>query len=154
MYVLFIKKIEYVIQSCRQLHYRLLFGNLGKKALILGSITTYSPWNIYCGDFSTVNEGVLLNARTTIQIGAYVHISPRVIINTGALHYLEKGKKRLHTASPVIIEDGVWIGSGAIINPGVTIGENSVIGAGAVVTKDIPANCVAVGVPAKIIKQI
>ena len=55
-------------------------------------------------------------------------------------------------AQPVKIEDGVWIGGGAIILPGVTIGRNAVIGAGAVVTKDIPANAVAVGSPARVIR--
>ena len=55
-------------------------------------------------------------------------------------------------ARPVKIEDGAWIGGGAIILPGVTIGRNAVIGAGAVVTKDIPANAVAVGSPARVIR--
>ena len=57
-------------------------------------------------------------------------------------------------ALPVKIEDGVWIGGGAILLPGVTIGKNSVIGAGSVVTRSIPANCVAVGNPCRVIKQI
>lgn len=59
-----------------------------------------------------------------------------------------------HINKKVIIHDGVWIYSGAIINPGVEIGKGSVIGAGAVVTKDIPPNLVAVGVPAQIIKNV
>lgn len=57
-------------------------------------------------------------------------------------------------ALPVKIEDGVWIGGGSIILPGVIIGQNSVIGAGSVVTHSIPANCVAVGNPCRVIKQI
>ena len=55
-------------------------------------------------------------------------------------------------AKAVRIEDGVWIGGGAVILPGVTVGRNAVIGAGAVVTKDIPANAVAVGNPARVIR--
>jgi acetyltransferase-like isoleucine patch superfamily enzyme len=54
----------------------------------------------------------------------------------------------------VIIKDNVWIGEGVAIMPGVTIGENSIIATNAVVTKDIPPNCVAAGVPAKVIKII
>lgn len=54
----------------------------------------------------------------------------------------------------VTIGDNVWIGGGAIINPGVNIGDNVVIGSGSVVTKDIPSNCVAVGNPCKVIKNI
>lgn len=55
---------------------------------------------------------------------------------------------------PVTICDNVWIGANVTICPGVTIGENSVIGAGSVVTRDIPDNCVAVGNPCRVIRQI
>lgn len=55
---------------------------------------------------------------------------------------------------PVTIEDGAWIGAGVIILPGVRIGKNAVIGAGSVVTKDIPANVVAVGNPCKVLREI
>ena len=60
----------------------------------------------------------------------------------------------LYTSKPIKIGNGVWVGAGAIILPGVTIGDHSVIGAGAVVNRDIPANCVAVGNPARVIKTI
>ena len=63
-------------------------------------------------------------------------------------------RDKLEAAKPITIGDNVWLGGGAIILPGVTIGENSVVGAGTVVTKDIPANCVAVGNPARVIKSI
>jgi acetyltransferase-like isoleucine patch superfamily enzyme len=134
--------------------YSIRFGSFGKDSKVLGRIKVYSPENILLGQGCSLNEGVILNARTKISIGNDVHISPGVIINTGALDYAKKGKDRKHLSKPVSIEDGVWIGSGAIINPGVTIYQNSVIGAGSVVTKDIPANSVAVGAPARIIKEI
>ena len=57
-------------------------------------------------------------------------------------------------ALPVMIEDGCWIGGGVIILPSVTIGQKSVIGAGSVVTKDIPANSLAVGNPCRVIRKI
>ena len=57
-------------------------------------------------------------------------------------------------ALPVTIEDNCWIGAGSVICPGVTIGRNSVIGAGSVVTKDIPANSVAVGNPCRVLREI
>jgi acetyltransferase-like isoleucine patch superfamily enzyme len=57
-------------------------------------------------------------------------------------------------ALPVAIEDGCWIGGGVIIVPGVTIGKGSVIGAGSVVTKDIPANSLAVGNPCRVIRKL
>jgi acetyltransferase-like isoleucine patch superfamily enzyme len=138
----------------RNYHYKKVLGSFGKDSKVYGKITVYYPKNIFLGKNSTLNEGVLLNARAKINIGKYVHISPGVIINTGGLDYNKKGISRDHLSSPVNISDGVWIGSGVIINPGVTIGENSVIGAGAVVTKAVPANSVAVGVPAAVIKEI
>lgn len=55
---------------------------------------------------------------------------------------------------PIKIEDNVWIGGGAILLPGVTIGNSSVVGAGSVVTRSIPANCVAVGNPCRVIKHV
>jgi galactoside O-acetyltransferase len=57
-------------------------------------------------------------------------------------------------ADPVKIEDNCWVGAGSIICPGVTIGENSVIGPGSVVTKNIPANSVAVGNPCRVLRTI
>jgi acetyltransferase-like isoleucine patch superfamily enzyme len=56
--------------------------------------------------------------------------------------------------APVTIEDDVWIGAQCIILKGVTIGARSIIGAGSVVTKDIPADCVAAGNPCRIIKEL
>jgi len=58
------------------------------------------------------------------------------------------------TTAPVTIEENVWIGDGAIICKGVTIGENSIIGAGAVVSRDIPANTIAAGNPAQVVKEL
>lgn len=63
-------------------------------------------------------------------------------------------RDKLEAAEPITIEDNVWLGGGAIVLPGVRIGANSVIGAGAVVTKDVPANVVAVGNPARVIRSI
>jgi acetyltransferase-like isoleucine patch superfamily enzyme len=56
--------------------------------------------------------------------------------------------------SPVVIKRNAWIGAGATILPGVTVGENAIVAAGAVVSKDVPANTVVAGVPAKVIKEI
>jgi acetyltransferase-like isoleucine patch superfamily enzyme len=56
--------------------------------------------------------------------------------------------------APVVIEEDCWLGTGAIILPGVRVGRGSIIGAGAVVTKDIPPLSLAVGVPARVVRQI
>ena len=131
-----------------------LFGGIGEGSFVSRSVVAYAPENIKIGKHSFVNEYVVLNARTNLTIGDYVHVSPGCIINTGGLNYKKTMSERDHFEKPVTISDGVWLGSGSIIGPGVTIGENSVIGAGAVVTKDIPANSVAIGVPARVVKKI
>ena len=61
---------------------------------------------------------------------------------------------RLRAAKRITLGDNVWIDGGAILLPGVTVGDNSVIGAGSAVTKDVPANIVAVGNPARVIREI
>jgi len=150
-----IYKTYYYLQTkIRNFIWRLLFRKFGKGSNIFGRIIVYCPENVEIGDFSTINEGVLLNARSPIKIGNYVHISPYCILNAGGLDYKKIMEKRDHISKSIVISDGVWIGSGAIINPGVKIGKNSVIGAGAVVTSDIPEDVVAVGIPAKVIKKI
>ena len=63
-------------------------------------------------------------------------------------------RDKLESALPITIGDNVWLGGGVIVCPGVTIGENTVVGAGAVVVKDLPANVVAVGNPARVVREI
>lgn len=154
MYRIFFLKMERFLIKIRSFHYRKMFGSFGRHSQIFGGLTVYYSSNVMIGDYSSINEGVVLNGRAKISIGDHVHISPHVIINTGTLEYSKIGINRIHVANPVIIGDGVWLGSGVIVNPGVTIGENSVIGAGAVVTKNIPPNCLAVGIPARVVKEI
>jgi len=90
-----------------------------------------------------------------ISIGKNVMIGPKCIIWSRD-HGTKKGvymKKQNHFTAPIELKDGVWIGAGVTILKGVTIGEGAVIGAGSVVTKDIPPESIAVGVPAKVIKK-
>jgi acetyltransferase-like isoleucine patch superfamily enzyme len=86
----------------------------------------------------------------TVKIGKNVKIGYGVKILS--LSTITGSKDKPTIRKPVIIGDDVEIGSNSVIMPGVTIGENSTIGAGAVVTKDIPPNSIAVGIPAKVIK--
>lgn len=90
-----------------------------------------------------------------VTIGDHVMIGPNVDIYT-VNHPLDKeGRRRYHaTALPVTIGNDVWIGGKATILPGMTIGDNVVVAAGAVVTKDVPANTIVAGVPARVIKEL
>ncbi|MCC6177663.1 MAG: acyltransferase [Chloroflexi bacterium] len=109
--------------------------------------------HIRIGERTFVGESVIIRGQGGVDIGKAVLIGPGAQIlainhNHGdsSLPILDQGI----AGSGIVIEDGAWIGAGAIVLDGVQVGRNAVIGAGAVVTKDVPANSVAVGVPARI----
>lgn len=99
-------------------------------------------------NLSVVDDG-------NIYIGDACMIGPNVTLCTTG-HPADPDYRRMvaHYSLPIHIGENVWIGSNAVILPGVTIGDNSIIGAGAVVTKDIPANVVAVGNPCRVLREI
>lgn len=90
-----------------------------------------------------------------ITIGEDVQVGPNVQLLTPT-HPLDPETRRAkwEAAKPITIGNNVWLGGGAIVLPGVTIGDNTVVGAGAVVAKDLPANVIAVGNPARVIRHI
>mgnify|MGYP002801850995 FL=1 len=107
------------------------------------------------GEEFLVNYNVTILDIAPVSIGDYVMIGPNTLITT-VNHPISPKKRRRHLgqAKPVVIGNDVWIGGGCTILPGVTIGNNVVVAAGAVVTKDVPDNCIVGGVPAKIIREI
>ncbi|MGW8482418.1 sugar O-acetyltransferase [Microbacterium sp. NPDC055903] len=132
-----------------------LIGDLAPDAVIR------PPLFVDYGEHITIGARTFINFNLTaldvapITIGADCQIGPNVQLLTPT-HPIEPEPRRdkLEAAKPIVIGDNVWLGGGVIVCPGVTIGENSVIGAGAVVTRDIPANVVAVGNPAKVVRSI
>ena len=81
--------------------------------------------------------------------------APNVVVTTAGHPIDPELRERVYQFNlPVHIGRNVWIGAGAVILPGITIGDNSVIGAGSIVTKDIPANCVAYGNPCRVVREI
>ena len=109
--------------------------------------------NIKLGKGVFINEGCCFQDQGGIEIGDNALIGQQVVIAT-LNHDLAPDKRANMLPAPVKIGNNVWIGAHATILAGVTIGDNAVIAAGAVVTKDVPANVVVGGVPAKIIKTI
>ena len=103
--------------------------------------------------FANFNFTVLDEA--SVNIGDDCFIGPNVSIYT-ACHSTDpiERNSRQEWAKPVTIGDNVWIGGSVTILPGVTIGDNVTIGAGSVVVADIPSNCVAVGNPCKVVRQL
>lgn len=132
-----------------------MFGRIGKNPWIEPPIYFSYGSNIFIGDNFYANFNFTIVDDYTVTIGDNVLIAPNVTITvTGHPVHHELRKSGEMYSFPVTIEDNVWIGSNVVINPGVTIGKNSVIGAGSVVTKDIPPNVVAVGIPCKVLKEI
>lgn len=109
--------------------------------------------NIRIGKNVFINSGCCFQDQGSIEIGDNVLIGHQVVIAT-LNHDLQADKRANIVPAPVKIGARVWIGSHATILSGVTIGDNSIVAAGAVVTKDVPANVIVGGVPAKIIKEI
>jgi maltose O-acetyltransferase len=111
-------------------------------------------YNINCGDNVYFNVNCVVLDVMPVNIGSNVFFAPAVQIYT-ATHPLNAVYRRSkENAEPITIGDDCWIGGGAVICPGVTIGSGCVIGAGAVVTKSIPDNSLAVGNPARVIRQL
>lgn len=105
--------------------------------------------NIYC------NFNLTLVDDTHIYIGDHVMIGPNVTLATAGHPISPKLRRQgIQYNKPITIEENVWIGSSVQVMPGVTIGKNSIIGAGSVVTKDIPANVIAVGNPCRVLREI
>lgn len=107
------------------------------------------------GARSFANFGLVSLDVATVTVGDDVQMGPHVQLLT-ATHPIEPGPRRdkWEAAEPIVIGDNVWLGGGVVVCPGVTIGENTVVGAGSVVVRDLPANVVAVGSPAKVIREL
>jgi len=123
---------------------------VGTNVKSYGRFTVIGHPNLIIGNNSTINEGVHFDCRDKVMIGSNVRISSNVKFHTGKLTV---SFPRKHLQQPIIIEDNVWISSSVVITAGVNIGKNSIVAAGAVVTKNIPPNCMVAGVPAKIIRN-
>lgn len=132
-----------------------LLGSTGENVYIEPSFKCDYGYNIHLGENFYANFDCIMLDVCEIKIGKNAMLAPNVQIYT-AYHPIDPKLRisGIEYGSPVTIGDNVWIGGGSIINPGVNIGDNVVIGSGSVVTKDIPSNCVAVGNPCKIIKNI
>ncbi|WP_144210811.1 sugar O-acetyltransferase [Streptococcus constellatus] len=139
----------------RQEAVRKLLGSSGESPTILPVFNCDNGKNIHVGDHFLMNYNGKILDIAPVHIGDYVMIGPNTLITTVG-HPLSPKKRRenLGIAQPVTIGNDVWIGGNVTILPGVTIGNNVVVAAGAVVTKDVPDNCVVGGIPAKIIKKI
>lgn len=109
--------------------------------------------HIFIGEHVYVNQDVMFVDLGGIYLGDGALIGPRATLIT-VNHLEDSARRRDVQAQAVHIEKNAWVGAGALILPGVTVGENAIVGAGAVVTKDVPANAVVVGTPAKVLRRV
>ena len=111
--------------------------------------------DVVIGDYTRV--GLHNTIIGPVTIGHHVNLAQGITV-TALNHNFADITRRIDqqgvATSPVVIDNDVWIGANAVILPGVTIGSHAVVAAGAVVTKDVPGNCIVAGVPAKIIKRL
>ena len=111
--------------------------------------------HVHLGDQFYANFNLVIIDDMDVYIGNQVMIGPNVTIcTTGHPVYPLYREMGAHYSLPIHIGNKVWIGANSVVLPGVTIGENSVIGAGSIVTRDIPANVVAVGNPCRVLREI
>lgn len=132
-----------------------LLGSVGEGVDLRPPLYVDYGSNITIGARTFVNYHLTALDVAAITIGEDCQIGPNVQLLTPT-HPVEPRPRRdkLEAALPITIGDNVWLGGGVTVCPGVTIGDNSVIGAGGVVTKDIPANAVAVGNPARPVRTL
>ncbi|MFB4284143.1 MULTISPECIES: sugar O-acetyltransferase [unclassified Nonomuraea] len=132
-----------------------LLGAVGEGTMIRPPLRVDYGSHLRIGARSFANFGLVALDVAPITIGDDVQIGTNVQLLTPT-HPVDPELRRAkwEAARPITIGDNVWLGSGAIVLPGVTIGENTVVGAGAVVTRDLPANVVAAGNPARVIRTI
>ena len=132
-----------------------LFGYIPKNAKVTSPFMTDYGYNVKLG------ENVFININNYFMDGAEITLGNNVFVGPSCGFYTaghpldaEDRNKGLEKASPISIGSNVWLGGNVSVMPGVTIGEGSVVGAGSVVTKDIPPNVLAAGVPCKVIREI
>lgn len=141
--------------SERQAILQQMLGRIGQDLIIEPPFYCVYGQNITIGDHVYLNTLCTILDCNRVHIGNHVMIGPHVQIYTPA-HDLQ-AEARIQgweVAKPIVIEDNVWIGGGAILLPGVTIGRNAVVGAGAVVTRNVPANTVVAGNPARVLREV
>lgn len=117
------------------------------------------PFHTDCGKNIHIGENVFINANCTMQDQGGIFIGDNVLIGHNAciltLNHNEDPQKRANLLpSPVKIGNGAWLGSNVTVLPGVTIGDGAIIAAGAVVTKDVEANTIVAGIPAKVVRNV
>ncbi len=132
-----------------------ILGSMGKETVITPPFWCDYGYHISVGDYFYSNHNLIITDGAYVKFGDNVFIAPNCCFTT-AEHAIDAQMRKagVEIAKPITVGNNVWIGAGSTVLAGVTIGDNTVIGAGSVVTKDIPANVVAVGVPCRVMRPV
>lgn len=133
-----------------------MLADIGKDCYIEPPFNSnWGGHHVHFGDNIYVNFNFTATDDTHIYVGSNTQIGPNVSLVTAGHPVLPELRKQGYQYNmPVHIGENCWLGAGVIVLPGVTIGANTVIGAGSIVTKDIPANVVAVGDPCRVMRPV
>lgn len=133
-----------------------MLGDCGEDVYIEAPFySNFGGHHCHFGNTVYANYGLTCVDDTHIYIGDNTMMGPNVTLATAGHPILpELRAQRYQYNMPIHIGKNCWLGAGVIVMPGITIGDNSVIGAGSIVTKDIPANVVAVGNPCRVMREI
>jgi maltose O-acetyltransferase len=142
-------------QPLRDQLLRELLGEVGEGVVVNPTFRCDDGTPISSGAGTFVNYGCVMLDVAPVRIGAAWQLATNVQL-LGATHPVDPGPRRAgwEYGEPITIGDNVWLGGGVFVCPGVTIGDDTVVGAGAVVTRDLPAGVVAVGNPARVLRDI
>ena len=141
--------------KCRAALLRWNGAKIGAECFVRGDLRIQESFNLTLGDWVFVNSGCCFDLAAPITIGAGAQLAYQVMLVTGDHEFgPPHNRAGLHCAKPIEIGAGAWIGARAILLPGVKIGDGSVVAAGAVVTKDVPPNVLAAGVPARVLREL
>lgn len=132
-----------------------ILGKIGKNCCVNAPFFVDYGCLTHVGDYFFANRNCQIQDGGGVTFGDHVFIGPNCTFTT-AEHALDPAQRiaGMEVAMPVKVGSGVWFGAGCTVLAGVTIGDHAVIGAGSVVTRDIPANVIAAGVPCRVIRTI
>ena len=147
-------RLYYRVYRIKAFYFSILFKKCGVGLTLFGPCWIKNPQNIEIGDYVSINDGVYLNGLGGIRIGSGVSISAGTIIVSTMLDPITLSSAKNHVNKPISIGKNVQLGAGSIVLAGVEIGDNVLVGAGSVVTKNLPPNCIAFGVPARSVREL